>query len=528
VQTGAFAKIIVTCAVMILALWVSFDVFASGTNAVGKFYFYVMIGGGLFGLLSPRKAFYFLLFLTAYLDFFKRLMVLDSGIRSMDLYYVLGIAPATLGGIVFSVLYQIAGGKVVLRPLEGRIVAFTSMVLVAVTGLALFTLRSNVRAFGDTVNGLAYLSLLFIIPFMFRTPEELRRILKLVIILYIPSALHLLNQAFLGLAFWEMDYVKKGFTIEIRQLNEKIFRPFGTLNAASTASLIFSLFAALLIGGGFWSYKTRDTKSPNSYMILRLLGALVFIVGAYRTFSRTGWTLALLAMIFFIAFRRRIFMTAFYGSLAVLLAIILVSSEWMLKNRVLNNLTDAIGKGESDEVQMATRLSTLNDRLESYNSLLHNKRVWTPFGLRFSGYDEMKVRSTVHIHDAFTEMLLKVGFVPTLMGAFGAFWLLRHLHRFVCQEPAGLSRELAISGLACGMGILFGGLVNGAQFTTFPINFFFYFYLSIVVGLMLWRRSETEAATVAAPAMAQVPLAELQGRVRGMGHRRQDLAGSSA
>ena len=94
---NALIRILATFGLLIASLWVAFDIFTSGSNAVARFYMYAMVTAGGFGLLNARRAFYLLLFLTGYLDFFKRFMIFDSGLSKMDLYYVLGIAPATLG-----------------------------------------------------------------------------------------------------------------------------------------------------------------------------------------------------------------------------------------------------------------------------------------------------------------------------------------------------------------------------------------------------------------------------------------------
>lgn len=490
VNSNAFVRIVITFVVMLLALWVSFDVFASGSNALGKFYFYIMIGGAILGMLAPRRAFYLLIFLTAYLDLFKRLMILDSGLRQLDLYYVLGIAPMTLAGICFSVLYQMAVGGVRMRPLEGRITFFSFFMIAAIVAASALTFRSNFRALGDMVNSVAYLSLLFVVPALFRTPGEVRALLKFVIIMFIPSALYLIYQGFAGLSWWEMKYVRSGFTIEIRQLGEKIFRPFGTMNAAANASLTYGLFAALLIGGGFWKHRPGAIGERSPSLVLRLLGAAIFAFAAYRTFSRTGWITGIVAITCFVAFRRRTYMWAYYLTLGVVAALLMVSAGWMLKHKVLNEITTNITAGRSEEAEMSLRLATLNDRLASYENLLHNKRVWTPFGLRLSGYNEDSVRSSIQTHDALTELLLRIGYIPVAVAVFFGFWLLKQLHRYVYKSPPGLSRELAAAGLACSVALLLGGAVNGAQFVSYPTNFYFYFYLSIVVALMVHSRYE--------------------------------------
>ena len=113
---NALVRILATFGLLIASLWVAFDIFTSGNNAVARFYMYAMGVSGVYGLLNGRKAFYLLLFFTAYLDFFKRLMIFDSGVSKFDLYYVLGIAPCTLAGIAGNILYQHFTGRLRTRP----------------------------------------------------------------------------------------------------------------------------------------------------------------------------------------------------------------------------------------------------------------------------------------------------------------------------------------------------------------------------------------------------------------------------
>jgi hypothetical protein len=136
---NAINSIIATFALLVAALWVAFDIFTSGGNAVARSYMYLMGAGGVYGLLNPRRAFYALLFLTAYLDYFKRLMIFDSALSRMDLYFVLGIAPCTLVGIAVSVLYQQFMGRSEPRPgllqlMFFTITAATALLLLSMTG----------------------------------------------------------------------------------------------------------------------------------------------------------------------------------------------------------------------------------------------------------------------------------------------------------------------------------------------------------------------------------------------------------
>ncbi len=145
---NALIRILATFGLLIASLWVPFDIFTSGSNAVVRFYMYAMVVCGVYGLLNARKAFFLLLVLTGYLDFFKRFMIFDDTPSRADLYYVLEIAPATLAGISGNVLYQHSTGKLSGRPGLGKLIAWTLLISGALMFLSLaarLPFRSRLR-----------------------------------------------------------------------------------------------------------------------------------------------------------------------------------------------------------------------------------------------------------------------------------------------------------------------------------------------------------------------------------------------
>ena len=500
-NSSAFSRIIVTFAIMILALWVTSDVFGSRANALGQFYKYILISGGLIGLCAPRKGFYLLLFLTGYLDYFKRLMVLDTGLSQFDLYYVLGIAPATLAGICASLVYQFLTGSLPHRRYEGRIMACT----LAVMGISAYAaLGGGFRAVGDMVNGVVYLGLLFVMPIMFRTPQELRHIMKVSILIFVPSVAYYLYQTYAGFTWWEYEYMVRGYTIEVRQLGERIPRVFGTMNGAGAAVVIYSMHVALLVFGGFWKYKDDTGKRKHASLIVRLFLAYFFAWAAYRTFSRAGWIQGLLAASCFFAFRSRLLTRAAYGTMAALILLVVLSSEYVMKHKLLNEWShDIAGSDGSNELHQATNLATFNARLEGFSYLVTDSSLWTPFGLKLAGKNVAQVYSGRSFHDAFSSALLKVGFVPLGIAFFLIFRFIQSMHRFILRQPDGLSATLAAASLSCAVGIFIGVTHNGAALMNYPVNFYLYFYMGIVLGLMVYHAEkeyqEKRAALATAP-----------------------------
>ncbi len=487
-NSSGFSRIVVTFAVMILALYISLDVFAGGSNAFGKFYLYAMIGGFVVGLFAPKRGFFFLLFLTGYLDYFKRLMILDAGIRQFDLYYVLGIAPATMAGISMAVLYQMAVGAIGRRPLEGWIAVASIAAMGGMGALGILSAGGGFRALGDLVNGVAYLALIFTIPALFRTPEELRDLMKKSILIFVPSVLYYLYQSFVGFTWWEYKYLLSGFTVEVRQLAERVPRVFGTMNGAGAATVVYSLDAAILIFAGFWKYRDDSGRTKDSSVGMRVFIGLLFAFAAYRTFSRAGWIQGVIAAVGFWAFRSRFFTRAFYISGVIVIAVVAAFSGFLLKNQMLNRWTEALmGSGASAEAHQAGNLSTLNARLEGVYAITHDSRLWTPFGVGFQGKTAAQVLGRGEIHDAFSALLLKVGYIPLAIGGFVIFLLMRAIHRFVLNQPDGLSATLGAAALSCAFANFMAVTVNASALNNYPVNFYLYFDLGIVTALMIYH-----------------------------------------
>ncbi len=498
-NSNGFSRIIVSFGVMILALYISLDVFAGGSNAFGKFYLYSMIGGFMVGLLAPKKGFYFMLFLTGYLDYFKRLMIIDHGISQLDLYYVLGIAPATMAGIAIAVVYQLATGTVPRRPREGLIMVVTIFIVLLVGGLGVMSGGGGNRGLGDVVNSVAYLCLIFVIPSLFRTPEALREIFKHSILIFIPSVFYYIYSSFAGFTWWEYKYLLSGLTIEYRQLGERVVRVMGTLNGAGAATTIYSLDAAVLLAAGFWKYKEEDGPVRDSKLIQRWLLALLFCFAAYRTFSRAGWIQGVAAICGFWAFRRRFFTTALYVVFFALFGTLIAFSGYLLKNQMLNRWSDALLSNGSEEALQAGSMGSFNSRLEGFYNMTHMSSLWTPFGIGFQG-KTMANFSGLAFHDAFSLMILKIGYVPLILISILVFFVLRAMHRFVVAQPPGLSASLGVTALSCFLANLLAMIANGAVLSNYPVNFYVYFDIGIVVGLMLYQWQKDQTAEAVAPA----------------------------
>ena len=496
-QSNSLSKVAMVLGLLVGSLYMVFDLFTSGGNVVAQFYRYALIGGGLFGLLSPRFAVYLLIALTAYLDFTKRLMILDSGVSKIDLYYVLGVSPAVMSGIAAYTLYTSLINPGASRPGLIKLAILTFSMAGLLGALGVLGATSRFQALGDSVNAVVYILLLPSIAMLFRTPEDLRQLLKGVLLIYTPAVLYMLVHWFRAVFLemnppifgWELDYVKSGMTIEVRQLAERRFRPFGTFNSAANASMVFAAFFGLVMSG-LWKQPFRGHPGGGGRFSRGLL-AILILIAMYATYSRTGWLFAVVILMVPALFKNRAATVMAYGVGLVSVVSLMLASPYLLKHKILNEISSELYSAKrTEEWSQVTNIATLNDRLEGFYALVKSRKIWTPFGFKFAYPNPEAVRQSILSHDALSTALMKYGYVPLgLAGIFGLV-MLKRMHGYIHQEKDPLARTMAATCLAVALVLCTGTLVNSAQLVTYPVNFWIWFMFSCVVSLMFWRNEQ--------------------------------------
>ena len=236
-NSNAIQKVAALTIGMLIALRVISGVLAGGGNSLGNLYMFLAISFLVLGVINPKGTFYILVVMTGYLDFFKRLLVLDGSVSFLDLYYVLGIAPLTLLGICVGIALNMAQGRIPVR----RIDIWLFILGVTIFGvIAMFSVLGSgsgggAGALGNIANESAYVCLIFVVPILFRDAEQLSKLITFIVYAYVPVALYTLYQSKFGLTDWELQYLLSGLSLEARQLNERVFRPFSTMNAVIPA-----------------------------------------------------------------------------------------------------------------------------------------------------------------------------------------------------------------------------------------------------------------------------------------------------
>ncbi len=504
-QQNAIFRIFLLMTFTLFAMVASIKMFSTEGNVLGNSFRFLTPLAIIIGLGAPRFAFYLLLSAGAYLDLIKRFMILDSLFTDLDLAFLLGFAPALVAGLVLKFVFSAVTKSPDVSSREIKLFIITT-ILCCLLGAAQIVMEGSLRGAGGALNMVAYLYMPLIIPRIFKNVSELKKLMLAMVVIYLPAALWAIHQAHFGLAAFEMQYLLSGMTIEIRQLDEEVFRNMGTMVSAHALSMVASILAVSMIIPIIW--KTGKISLRAWLNPIRLVFIWLFILGAYFTFSRTGWVCAIIAVIAFGFLQSRtLTFTAFFTTIIGIVALY-ASADYLLKNRVMQDAQEILFNkfGTTAEARQSLVLGTLDARLESMASFATDGSIWTPFGLKAAGSDvQLK-----WVHDILTETLIKVGYIPLGILVFGfligAFIALRELFRM----PKGSHRTMTSYFAALALGIISGGFSQGAMILFFPINFFWCLFLGVTYSLNLWQKQLSEDALkerVSPPSDLSVPAA---------------------
>ena len=449
-------------------------------NPVGQFAKYAMFGLGAFAIIDPRRGFYTLLLLTAYLDGAKRFLILGDRTSYLDLYWVLGIAPAVMLGLCVGVTLSLITGKRPWRKEYLWLYVASFLGFGVLGGAALLSSGGGVSQDGiaGVVNAGAYVPMLFVVPILFPTGRELKKMLWTAMLIFVPPGLYMIWQGIFGLSDLEYDYLLSGLTQESRILYEQeVLRPFSTLNGASTASVIFSVFAvmALVLSG-------QRIQINRSRRFFGVLISLLFLVGAWFTVSRTGWACGVAAAMAAVLYRTRTTTFGLYASGVALALGLILASDYLLETKAMGKLqSEMSGDTRGDaRTERAITMGTMDGRFESFSFLKNNKDIWTPFGVAAAGKQDP--REYFRIHDAITDYLVRIGYIPLGLLMIIITVSLFVIHRRLLRLQDDQVRALAILAMACAFGIGSGALVSPSQLRVYPMNVYFFCFIGVVLS----------------------------------------------
>lgn len=499
-QTQNFGRFFAGIIGVLLALLVAINVFTSGANVLAQSFRYLTPIALVVGITNPRFAMIVMLLAGAYLDEVKRLMILDTRFSNVDLAFLLGFSPALMGGVVLGILLSWVTGK---KSYSRREVWLFLLITVfgVVMGCAYLMIGEGMRSLGDAVNVAAYNYLFLAIPMFYQSRKEVIGLLKNAMIIYLPAALWAIKQGEWGLAGFELDYIEAGYSIESRQLGELVFRNMGTMVSAAVLSMIASLMAAALLIPVQWKKERlsfRAWLSPIRWLVI-----VGYILAAKYTYSRTGWVCGGLAIGAFLVLGSRFLTYGGITSALVALALLYANAGRLEESKVLNRWQDYLFENvaQTDEQKQAMVIGTLAGRLESMAQFTENSEIWTPFGLKIA--HKTQVTEGLWIHDALTEALVMVGYVPLTILILGVLFVLWKVLRSFFSMENGPDRLFVRYYLALGGAMLFTGLSHGKSLFVFPTNFFWCMFFSSAYAMYLLH--QRSSAVAIAPQKQAVP-----------------------
>ncbi|MFC7338066.1 hypothetical protein ACFQY0_12810 [Haloferula chungangensis] len=445
-------------------------ILTGGGNVIGQTALYGMIVVFFVGLMSPKGGVLLMIILAGYSDMLKRLMVLETNISMFDLTYVLGMAPMALAGtVVACVVQKIFSGKIEKRDVVTFGVATVFLVIGAALGLKS---GGGMRALRLVADYGAFSYLIFVLPILYPTRDEILKLVKTTILIFVPVALYGIWQRTFGLADFEHAYLLTGLSSESRQLLDLEVRPFSTLNAATSLTMVTASAVILIL------CLRRERKiSP----LLSFTLVVVFAMSCFMTFTRVGWAVlfASLCLIPVLRYKSTTFLMYVGGIgsfiLVVLNADLIIDNLPHWQNKLYGKTEVSAGEGQG------LRIMTLSDRFIGFENMKRPEN-WTPFGIKEEGariYGLSDRYSTTFSHDAISGFLFKFGYVPLACGILMGLFFLASLHRAIFKLPFDQQRfcQLALAGI---FGMLCS-LATGGTVFQFPANIFFWFLFAMVL-----------------------------------------------
>lgn len=470
---------------MITALIVIVQVTSGAGNALATMAKFLAIGSFFFGILKPRAALIWIVFLCGYSDLLKRMMVFDSSFNYLDISFVLAMAPACLGGVTLGCLGQ-AGIRTNMRKSDVMVFIFCTLYFLWAVFRAVKGGSGILGAGKIAFLSACFVYAVFVAKVLLRDREEMTQFIRICLWIFAPVAVYGIYQGAVGLSAWEEAYLRAGFSTEIRMLYDVKARAFSTLNAASTLTVICAMFAMFVI---IQSYGITGSAGRILHPINMLL-LFIYIAAGILTYTRSGWLAFLVGVAALLLFRHKFLTVAFYISAVLAFVVLFFSAEYALQN--LDTWQKALTGGRGDS--LAFRITTWSDRLLGWRNLTHEPGLWTPFGFDpeiITMQNKVLYRkSPFFYHDAFTGFVLNRGYVPLIIVLACGAWFLVKAHTKMFRLPPD-ERRFALCLFSSIVAVSSVGITH-STILQFPVNFFYWMVVGCLVRL-LWQPAEQTA-----------------------------------
>lgn len=472
----------------LIAVALVYSILTTRGNSLSQFTLFAAIGCFIAGVINPKGMLYIFALSTAYLDLLKRLLILFDRPTVLDLYFVMGLAPLIMLGILCGVVLGGITGRYQLEKRHWNLFLIATGV-VAITALFAFRHHGATIAIKNISNGAAYSYLLFVLPVLFRSWTDLWKLCRFILFIFIPVGLYAIYQSIFGLSQFEVEYLESGLTIMIKELRDVRPRPFSTMNAAHTLAYMSSVLMVLAYIPFAAGKEYRNLVRHRGFY-----GCLIFFyfIVCFVTMARSGhflWMVAFGGIFAFFTLRRT---ALFYGTAVAGYALMVVFAERLIEKLPV---WDAMLNKSNSFMMQATRIQTFYDRLYSY-SQLKRAETYSLFGLEHE----------IFTHDAVTETIAKYGLVPLLIGLVIGISRITKIHKAVCEVVSIGNRKITGLFLAIGFGILTCDVFFGSTSKVFPLSAYLWAAFGGALIVVFYQKNElpgSEAPVAAAPVKTQ-------------------------
>lgn len=453
------------------AVYVMLSVLLAGGNSIGALAQFLSVGSFILAVLQPRLALYLMVIYAGYSDLLKRMMVFDGHVTMNDVLWVRALCPLTLAGICLGTLVRaLHDGSIYQRRRLGSL-------LICILGF-IISGASALRSGGgfnaaatQLADGAAYMFLLFVVPCIFRKPDEIIAFIKYCLVIFIPVALYGLKQQVFGLSDFEIEYLRSGLTVLSKHLEDVRPRPFSTLVDSSPFGTSCAICACLAL---IVRRHHRDTGTRAWGLMSFVLFAL-FVAGCVASmtrFANVNWALPILLLP---VLRSTKGTAALYASVVALFVTACIYAQDLINWVTKLTLWALENFGGTAIGEQFTRFWTICDRLEGMHDLAHNPLMWTMFGYGARGAADMHEARMVASHDLISNLLLEIGWMPLSLVLIIAGLALFSFHRSVWSLRGTPTFNICVWMVGIEFGLLVHNIFAGNITATFPVNFFFWF-----------------------------------------------------
>lgn len=453
------------------AVYIMLSVLLGGGNSIGALAQFMSVGSFILAVLQPRLALYLMVIYAGYSDLLKRMMVFDGHVTMNDVLWVRALCPLTLAGICLGTLVRSLhdGSLYKRRKLISLLVCVLGFIVSGVSAL-----RSGGgfnAAATQLADGAAYMFLLFVVPCIFRTPDQIISFIKYSLLVFVPVALYGLKQQIFGLSDFEIEYLRSGLTVLSKHLDDVRPRPFSTLVDSSPFGTSCAICACLAL---IVRRHHRD-RGMAQWGMLSLALFAVFVAGCVASMARIAninWVLPILLLPVLRGPRGTLLL---YGSVSAMFVTACIYAQELMNGVTQLTLWALENFGGTAIGEQFMRFWTICDRLEGMHDLAHNPLMWTMFGYGSKTAADMHEAHMVSSHDLISNLLLEIGWLPLAFFLILAAFALRSLHRSVWKLRGTPVFTICLWMLGIEFGLLVHNVFAGNVTSTFPVNFFAWF-----------------------------------------------------